>query len=625
MSRRARFVVLLVVAAACHHDDHAAGDAATANDGAIASDGGGDSGVQTGGPFCVEGGWCWQRPNQFGTSLAAVWGNAVDDVWAAGADGTLAHFDGASWQLVPSGSSADLYAVWGASAHDVWAVGDGGTVLHFDGTSWSTATSPTTEPLNAIAGTSATDIYAVGGEDTKLHWDGTVWTSLPSQVPDVKPTQYGVWASPSGEAWSAGIPYNDVVEHRTGGAWTTTPVASIGSLSFKSVWGSSDQDVWIVGDPAVEGFLQRWNGQSWQSVYPPSDSMLAAPLVVTGSGPNDVWFFGGWQGSGHWNGTAFVAQPELTYEYLSAGWVDASGAGWTVGAGGRMARKSTIGGAWTFTGGSPSGPYDTLARIFVLGDSDAWAVGRLSLSHWDGAAWTDVAPATTTYRQEFTGAWGASANDVWAVSWGSNSPDNLQHWDGHAWSTTAHPGPSYLNAIWGNAANDIWVSYAGGNGGMHYDGAHWQTTIVGPGGDSTAMHGTTSGDIWCVGLAGMIKHYDGTAWTTKASGTTADLYAIEAFSAGDAWAAGGTTVLHWNGTAWQTALAPATTSSITSLAGTSSTDLWAATSVGEVFHFDGAAWTRMARLSVGVFALARAPGGAMFAAGGNGSILRRGP
>src|SRR5207245_518284 len=103
---------------------------------------------------------------------------------------------------------------------------------------------------------------------------------------------------------------------RTGGQWVTTMVASSNTSQFTGVWGASDNDIWLAG-----GGLQRWDGQAWQYVIPPSAVQLLSPAYITGSGANDVWFFGGWYGSGQWDGSQFVAHPELTYEYLTGGWV----------------------------------------------------------------------------------------------------------------------------------------------------------------------------------------------------------------------------------------------------------------------------------------------------------------
>lgn len=625
---------------ACGDRNRAVVDGGAA-DGPVLDDGsgGGDGGTQDGGTqppvgaFCLEDGWCWQRPMLFGPNLYAVWGSAPADVWAVGEAGTMAHYDGMTWQLAQSGTYAGLYGLWGASDRDVWAVGRGGTLLHYDGSAWSSVTSPTAKDLHAIHGTSATDIYVVGAEDTRLHWNGTMWSVLPTVYPSAasKPSQYGVWAAPSGDVWSTGVPYQQSIPHRSGGTWSTVEVASLGSMSmtFKSVWGSSDNDVWMTGTPGVQGSLQRWDGVRWRNVFPPAAAMLTDPSSVTGSGPGDVWFFGEY-GIGRWNGTQFVAQPAL--QHFTAGWVHPSGAGWTVGYGGRIAHKTTLEGGWDVVSGSPNGTYDSLASLAVLADDDAWAVGRLSIARWNGSSWQNVSPASTQYLQEFNGVWASASNDAWAIAWGDYSPDNLQHWNGTTWAPTPHPGPNYLNAIWGSAANDIWIAFADGNGGMHYDGTGWRTTRRGPGGNVKAMHGTAAADIWCVGWSGFISHFDGVAWTAKPSGTSVILYSVLAFSPTDAWAGGENgTLLRWNGVAWQPAAAPVISSggdgkrTITAFTGTSSSDLWAATSSGEVFRFDGSTWSRSSRFSVGISALARTPAGAMFAAGRNGAVLRRAP
>ncbi|MDB4944138.1 MAG: Glucosyltransferase-I precursor [Labilithrix sp.] len=614
-------------------DGGAPTDGATPGDGAAGDGGPGDGGPAVTGDFCVEDGWCWQRPTPFGTNLAGVWGSAPGDVWAVGARGTIVRHDGTRWKLAASGVRADLTGICGTSKNDVWAVGAAGTLLHFDGATWSSKASPTTKRLNGVTCASAADVHAVGDEDTRLHWDGATWTLLATVYPAAaqRPNQYGVWASPAGEAWSAGVPYAQSVPHRTGGAWTTTTVDYVSSFSasFRSVWGSSPNDVWMTGDPGGQGSLQRWNGTRWTNVYPPDASLLRAPSVaVTGSGANDVWFFGGWYGSGRWDGAAFVPQPDLQYEYLTGGWVHPSGDGWAIGYGGRMAHKATLTGGWTFTSGSPSGPYDSLSHVAVLGENDAWAVGRLSMSHWNGTTWNDVPAANTVYRQEFNDVWGSGPNDVWATSWGSGAPDNLQHWNGTAWTVTPHPGPSYLDAVWGSAANDVWVACNGG--GMHFDGASWTATGGGPGG--VAIHGSAKNDVWSVGYDGVARHFDGAGWTAIPTGTTEDLYAVHAFGPTDAWAAGaGGVVRRWNGAAWSAVKAPPFEATgyddirITALAGKSSSDVWAASASGEVFHWDGATWKRSAWLSVPVYAIARTPAGALFTAGANGAIFRRAP
>ncbi|HEU5056024.1 MAG TPA: hypothetical protein VFU21_05845, partial [Kofleriaceae bacterium] len=48
------------------------------------------------GQLC-SGGWCWESPTPQGNDLGAVWSFGPSDLWAAGSDATVIHWDGATW------------------------------------------------------------------------------------------------------------------------------------------------------------------------------------------------------------------------------------------------------------------------------------------------------------------------------------------------------------------------------------------------------------------------------------------------------------------------------------------------------------------------------------------------
>jgi hypothetical protein len=107
--------------------------------------------------------------------------------------------------VVPVASRVSLRAAWGYDEH-LWAAGEQGTVLHFDGAEWHTQTTGTVSTLNAIFGISPNDIWAVGEHGTVLHFDGSGWSTI-----------------------------------------------AVGGLddSFRAVWGSASDDVWIGGDSGM--------------------------------------------------------------------------------------------------------------------------------------------------------------------------------------------------------------------------------------------------------------------------------------------------------------------------------------------------------------------------------------
>jgi hypothetical protein len=76
----------------------------------------------------------------------------------------------------------ELTGVWAASPDDVWVVGGAGTVLHFDGTAWSVVPFPGTDRLRAVTGVierAGQRTVWVGGEGGLFRWDGAAFIPMP--------------------------------------------------------------------------------------------------------------------------------------------------------------------------------------------------------------------------------------------------------------------------------------------------------------------------------------------------------------------------------------------------------------------------------------------------------------
>ena len=103
-------------------------------------------------------GTAWQAVPTGGVSvnLLDVWGSKVDDVWAVGEAGTILHWRGTMWTLVPNGGdggmSNALRGVWGSGPKDIWAVGTGGAILHYNGAAWLQVAGGETYSLNDVWG-----------------------------------------------------------------------------------------------------------------------------------------------------------------------------------------------------------------------------------------------------------------------------------------------------------------------------------------------------------------------------------------------------------------------------------------------------------------------------------------
>ncbi len=145
------------------------------------------------------------NPGSGADVLNAVSAVAANDIWAAGIywDGTnqqplVLRWDGTNWSvsltaIIPGGDGRFM-ALTAVSASDVWAMGDtcemncGPTATltyHWDGSSWNEVPSPNVGNGSMILGASATgpnDVWAVGlafgdllNPALALHWTGSAW------------------------------------------------------------------------------------------------------------------------------------------------------------------------------------------------------------------------------------------------------------------------------------------------------------------------------------------------------------------------------------------------------------------------------------------------------------------
>ncbi len=137
-----------------------------------------------------------------------------DVVYAVGENSTLLRLVGPmDWEAVPVDSipgCGDLLSVWGSSDQDIYVAGCDNELLHFDGTQWhKIAMANPYVDITAVSGTGPDNIYAGGfipGESpvgTSYHFDGVVWSELSGGG-----IIQQVWADPGGGFYSFGLYYD---------------------------------------------------------------------------------------------------------------------------------------------------------------------------------------------------------------------------------------------------------------------------------------------------------------------------------------------------------------------------------------------------------------------------------
>ncbi|MFK7989839.1 MAG: hypothetical protein AB8I08_27720, partial [Sandaracinaceae bacterium] len=140
----------------------------------------------------------------FTGSQQTIFGFSDTDVWAGGGAtldaGSVSHFDGTSWTPT-SGLCGRIYDLHGLAPDDLWAVGAEGCIARWDGAAWSEVDAGVSVALNAVWAADRRNVY-IGGEDgTLLRWDGTAFETLTT---DTTGAVTGVWATSAENVWLSG-------------------------------------------------------------------------------------------------------------------------------------------------------------------------------------------------------------------------------------------------------------------------------------------------------------------------------------------------------------------------------------------------------------------------------------
>jgi hypothetical protein len=190
---------------------------------------------------------------------------------------------------------------------------------------------------------------------------------------------------------------------------------------LKGVWGSSETDVFAVGE---NGMIIHYDGVEWTKMKSPTGEHLYG---VWGSSGTDVFAVGE-------NGTI------LHYDGL------------------------------TWSADVESGTNEALRAIWGTGSNDIYSVGDSgTILHYDGGFWSGMESNSTAW---LLGMWGTSDTNVYAVGGfydgvgGWFHPDSwnggvILHYDGTVWTEIKTDIDSRLFSIWGSSASNIYTVGAG--------------------------------------------------------------------------------------------------------------------------------------------------------------------
>ncbi len=291
--------------------------------------------------------------------IMVIRGRSASDVWAAGALGALAHYDGTSWRRLEPGNGETLRTLWLRDSEEVslasltriYARGldvDGGAAPSSDGWTFHQSTFPPNAYENGVRLRSG---WAAAGATS-------FWCAAHDGYQD-----NGLWRlrlSPSSKfELGVGIPSDACVTLRCG--------------QMTSIHGASANDLWAVG-------------------------MAGAAVRITDAESDTP------------SARAFDTQ---TWNALNAVWTASESEAWAVGAEGTIRHYTGAPDAWEVVSDVPT--KEALTAVWGSSPSDVWAVGNASVVlHYDGTRWSRVKVAGLRgNRPNLTTVWVPSPGHVW--------------------------------------------------------------------------------------------------------------------------------------------------------------------------------------------------------------------
>lgn len=240
----------------------------------------------------------------------------------------------------------------------------------------------------------------------------------------------------------------------SGASWTEAfDTSSAGALS--GVWGTSPEDVWIVGGTDAGGEIYHYDGSAWSpSPVPDGVGLL---VWAYGFAPDDVYAVGVAGSVVHWDGSAWSKVEAGTTRDLWGVWGSSPSDLWIVG--------GEVSGSWPITLhfdgtnftevelASDQNLHGGVALFKVWGiGGRVWSVGDLGLIvEWDGTKWVEQFGGELA-NDDFVSLWGTSADNIVAV--GGRSNGRIARFDGTSWNTEMPGGLVGLNAVYMGAADE---------------------------------------------------------------------------------------------------------------------------------------------------------------------------
>ncbi|MEH6581049.1 MAG: hypothetical protein V7754_03865 [Halioglobus sp.] len=474
--------------------------------------------------------------------LWAIAGDSADNIFIAGDDGVIFHFDGVSWQPENLGSKLNVHSLCFHN-DDVFSVGWLGRICVRKAGRWHPVqggqNEPTTinQPLFECERSPDGSLWAVGDQGRITQYNGIDWIEHKSgTVANLR----SVLPLSDSRVLVGGL--GGVVLELAEGEWkkvetnTGCPIVSMAVLNEDTV-------IAVGGEYSIEtnqfvGRMFLYSKGDWTAVKIEESlprlrrvRREGSNLLITGDG-----------------GTAFrwtsegVSKLKTRLRYDLHDVISfADGSAMICGDNGTVLQEATgqessdlpiieHGAQWkTISNGETN---KTLRTLWTVSDSKLIAAGESgTVLHLDG---DQITVREAPGNRRIHALWGSSPNNIYAAC----DASTILHFDGSDWDV-AHHGTvdTALLAIAGFGPHDIFA--VGDNGyALRFDGLMWRQIETGIKQELYGLWGQDSQHLLAVGGGGTVLRWDGERWKSFGAGTEQDLYGVHGSSLNKLFIAG---------------------------------------------------------------------------------------